>query len=272
MNLGFVMADSPLKTAQEAYRIKLQLLAKEAGGVGKFAAMIGKSPAQVSQWINGSKDSKTGKPRSIRPESLRLIEDALGKPAGWLDAVNIRPLRADEDESIDNMTLLSPEENMAAPDTDIPGAMRVVVFDDDTPGIVRIPLGTLKLQAGVNGVVIEPDRRDGGTLGISMNWVRRKGFDPEQLIAMPVTGDSMAPTICEGDTVIINKADKRLVDNAVYAINYEGEAVVKRMARDAGQWWLMSDNPDQRRYFRRACHGKDCMIIGRVVKREGEQF
>jgi phage repressor protein C with HTH and peptisase S24 domain len=156
--------------------------------------------------------------------------------------------------------------------TSIPGAMRVVAVDDDAPGILRIPLGTLKLRAGVNGVAIEPDRRDGGTLGISLNWVRRKGYDPDQLIAMPVAGDSMAPTIYEGDTVIINKADKRLVDGAVYAINFDGEPIVKRMARDAGQWWMMSDNPDQRRYFRRACHGQDCIIIGRVVRREGDHL
>lgn len=82
----------------------------------------------------------------------------------------------------------------------------------------------------------------------------------------------MEPTFYEDDTVVINLADKRLTDNGVYAVNYEGEAVVKRLSRDAGQWWLMSDNPDQRKYFRRACQGNRCIIVGRVVRREGDNF
>ncbi len=51
--------------------------------------------------------------------------------------------------------------------------------------------------------------------------------------------------------VIINTADKRPADGIVFAINYEGEPVVKRMARDIGEWWLTSDNPDQRKYHRK---------------------
>lgn len=82
----------------------------------------------------------------------------------------------------------------------------------------------------------------------------------------------MEPTFYEGDIVVVNLLDKTPVDNAVFAVNYDGEAVVKRLSRDAGMWWLMSDNPDQRRYYRRACQGNSCIIIGRIVRREGEHF
>jgi phage repressor protein C with HTH and peptisase S24 domain len=154
----------------------------------------------------------------------------------------------------------------------IPGARVVTVEDDNSPHHCQIPKVTLKLQAGVTGFETEPDMRDGGTLGISRSWVERKGFNPKDLIAIQVRGESMEPTLYEDDTVVINLADKKLVDNGVYAVNYEGEAVVKRLSRDAGQWWLMSDNPDQRKYFRRACQGNRCMIVGRVVRREGDNF
>lgn len=210
-----------------------------------FAKRIGVSAPTITQWENGET-------KKIEGSNLVKVCSVLEITPEWL--------------------LNGVGEIRAEPGAHIPGAIPVMVVDEDSPGIVRIPLGTVKLRAGVNGVIIDPDRRDGGSIGLSLNWIHRKGYDPEQLIAMPVTGDSMAPTICEGDLVVVNKADKRLVDNAVYAINYEGEPVVKRMARDAGQWWMMSDNPDQRRYFRRACHGQDCIIIGRVVRREGDQF
>jgi len=76
----------------------------------------------------------------------------------------------------------------------------------------------------------------------------------------------------EDDIVIINTLDKKPVDGAVYAFNYEGEAVVKRLSRDAGQWWLTSDNPDQRKYHRKLCQSNACLVVGRVVRKESDRI
>lgn len=153
-----------------------------------------------------------------------------------------------------------------------PGAKRVALLDESSPDQYRIPKVTLRLQAGVTGFQTEPDRRDGGTWGIPRNWADRRGYSPKHLISIEVRGESMEPTFYEGDVVVVNLQDKAPVDNGVFAVNYEGEAVVKRLSRDAGAWWLMSDNPDQRKYYRRACQGNACIIIGRIVRREGEHF
>jgi SOS-response transcriptional repressor LexA len=48
--------------------------------------------------------------------------------------------------------------------------------------------------------------------------------------------------------------------------------VIKRLARDAGDWWLTSDNPDQRKYHRKVCRGEACIVIGRVVRKESERI
>lgn len=82
----------------------------------------------------------------------------------------------------------------------------------------------------------------------------------------------MEPMLFDGDIAVINTADKTPVDGAVFAINYEGEAVVKRMSRDAGDWWLNSDNPDQRRFHRKVCRGQECIIVGRVIQKVSEQI
>lgn len=153
-----------------------------------------------------------------------------------------------------------------------PGARTVELVEDGAASQYRIPRVELKLQAGVTGFQAEPDRRDGGTMGLSRSWVDRKGFDPAKLLSIQVRGESMEPTFYEDDIVVINLADTKPVDNGVFAINYGGEAVIKRMSRDAGQWWLMSDNPDQRKFYRRVCEGMECIIIGRVVRREGDHF
>jgi SOS-response transcriptional repressor LexA len=44
-----------------------------------------KHRAQVSQWIHGSLDSKSGKARNISTSSARNIEFKLGLSVGWLD-------------------------------------------------------------------------------------------------------------------------------------------------------------------------------------------
>lgn len=154
----------------------------------------------------------------------------------------------------------------------IPGAKQVVVAEQDDPNFVQIPMVKLRLSAGVTGFQTEPDRREGGTLGMRRSWVERTKLNPASLIAIQVKGDSMEPSLYEDDVVVLNTSDKRPVDGAVFAVNYEGEAVVKRFARDAGDWWLTSDNPDQRKHHRKVCRGDACIIIGRVVRKESDRI
>lgn len=154
----------------------------------------------------------------------------------------------------------------------VPGAMRVRAVDEDDPSLTRIPKVKLRLSAGISGFEIEPERYDGSTTTVPTEWMERNGYSRDKLIAIRVRGESMEPTFYEDDLVVINTADTRLMDGAVFAVNYEGEPVVKRLTRDAGQWWLTSDNADQRKFHRKSCQGGACIIIGRVVRKESERF
>jgi phage repressor protein C with HTH and peptisase S24 domain len=82
----------------------------------------------------------------------------------------------------------------------------------------------------------------------------------------------MEPNLYEGDQVIVNTSDTKMQDGAVFAFNYEGEAVIKRLVRDQGDWWLTSDNSDQRKYARKRCRNGECIIVGRVVRRETDRI
>lgn len=210
-----------------------------------LATMLGVSPATISQW-------ESGVTREIKGENLTNLCRILKVTPDWL-------LHGVVDQQPDGPAAVS-------------GAMDVAVEDEDSSAFYQIPRVELKLQAGINGVRTEPDSSEGGRAPLSRVWVDERGFDAARLIAIRIKGESMEPTLYGGDTVYVNLADRRLVDNAVYAVNYEGEAVVKRLARDAGQWWLMSDNSDQRKYHRRVCKSGDCEIVGRVIRRESEHF
>jgi phage repressor protein C with HTH and peptisase S24 domain len=160
----------------------------------------------------------------------------------------------------------------AHPEDLVPGAMRVVVLDANDDAFVQVPMVKLRLSAGVTGFQTEPEHHDGGTVGMRRDWIERKRLNPASLIAILIKGQSMEPTLYEDDIVVINTADRKPVVGEVFAVNFNGEPVVKRMQKDGGRWWLASDNPDQRTYYRRACEGDSCLIIGRVVRKESDRI
>lgn len=216
----------------------------ERGQTGLVKAS-GASKSVVNQWL-------TGKIKSIDIRYALNIERELGFSHIWL-------MTGDGDPRY-------------APLHSVSGLIPVHAAASNDPEFVKIPLVKLKLSAGITGFHTEPEQRDGGTIGMRTSWVDRSRLNPEYLYAITVGGESMEPSLYDGDIVVINVADKKLVDGAVYAFNYEGEAVVKRLSRDAGQWWLTSDNTDQRRFHRKLCNGAHCLVIGRVVHKESDHI
>lgn len=149
-----------------------------------------------------------------------------------------------------------------------PDMRRVVAVDPGHPALTQIRKVKLKVQAGITGFQVEPEHYEGETTTVPTSWMLQQGLARDALVSIVVKGESMVPNLHEGDTVIVNTRDTKLVSGAVYVVNYEGEAVVKRMIRDAGQWWLASDNADQVRYHKQLCKGAECIVIGRVVRKE----
>lgn len=87
-----------MSTIEEIRRSKLRELVTTYGG-GKQSALasaIGASPSQVSQWLNASPDSKTGKPRAMDSTTARRIEQQLGLTEGWMDSASIAAEHQDQ--------------------------------------------------------------------------------------------------------------------------------------------------------------------------------
>ncbi|ELW7390599.1 hypothetical protein QLL80_004388 [Yersinia enterocolitica] len=74
-----------MKDIDEIRRDNIRLIEQECGGPAAAANRIGMSHTQFTNLRNGAKDSKTGKPRGMRKDTARRIEEALNKPLGWLD-------------------------------------------------------------------------------------------------------------------------------------------------------------------------------------------
>lgn len=77
-----------MPTIDEIRRENLTALVAELGGNKGLAEVVGVSETQMSQWVKGAKESSTGKQRGLRLATCHRIEDATGKPRGWLDAIH----------------------------------------------------------------------------------------------------------------------------------------------------------------------------------------
>ena len=138
----------------------------------------------------------------------------------------------------------------------------------DYPAIRRVKF---KLSAGAHGFGVDYLDDDAAPIVFRREWFESNGYQPEKLVAIRIANGSMEPGLYHGDTVVINTGDTTIKDGEAFAMNYEGELVIKRLVRDAGQWWLASDNPDQRRYPRKVC-GDDVFCIGRIVHKQSERI
>lgn len=139
------------------------------------------------------------------------------------------------------------------------------------PELLEVKRVKFKLSAGVSGYAIEPESGNGRPVFFRRDWFERNNYNPNRLFSVLVSGASMEPSLFDGDLVVINTDDRTPHDGDVFAINYEGELVIKRLRRDAGEWWATSDNADQRRYAPKRCT-EDVSIVGRAVYKQGERI
>jgi len=136
---------------------------------------------------------------------------------------------------------------------------------------IAIRHARFKLAAGVNGYTIDYDNCDRAPLYFRADWLQKRGLKADKLIALKVYGASMEPGLYDGDTVVVNLTEAAPLDGVAFAANYEGECIVKRLKRDAGRWWLTSDNADKRLFPDKLCD-EHVHIIGRIVHRQSEHI
>ena len=73
---------------------------------------------------------------------------------------------------------------------------------------------------------------------------------PKDAFLVEVSGDSMFPTLSDGDLVIINPVQKqmRMVEGKVCVFSYHDQTYIKRLKINKNEVRLVSDNSDKKRY------------------------
>ena len=132
------------------------------------------------------------------------------------------------------------------------------------PGMILVPKLAIGASAGagasVDGEAVE------GEVAFDPKWLRDLGADPRALSIIRVEGDSMAPTLDDGDDILVDGGDAaaRLRDG-IYVLRMDDVLMVKRVARAPGQGRIsvISDNPHYRSWDDLPM--TSVQLVGRVV-------
>ena len=114
--------------------------------------------------------------------------------------------------------------------------------DNNDPGWADVPLYDVRVSAG-HGAMLDHERVI-THLKFRRNSLARKGLQTDKLCAVQVSGDSMLPTLSEGDTLLIDRIQQTPVGDDIFVIRFSEALLAKRLQRLAnGGIRIISDNP-----------------------------
>lgn len=208
-------------------RRRLVDLATERGvSLAQLSALIGRNSSYLQQFV------RKGSPRKLEEIDRGTLARFLGVAESELGA---------------------PEENSS----NVDGISR----RGDWVDIARLALGA---SAGPGATAAGEEAI--GAFRFSARWLRGQGFDPAMLTAIAVQGDSMEPTLRDGDEILVDRTPRPLRDG-IHVVRMDDALLVKRLDTGRpGRLALVSDNPAYRAI--EVAPG-EAQVIGRVVWKSG---
>ncbi|WP_338468239.1 S24 family peptidase [Novosphingobium sp. ZN18A2] len=222
------MVDDP---SDGAARSRLLQLSGEKGvSLSALSAMIGRNPSYLQQFV------RKGSPKRLEERDRHVLAQFLG---------------------VDEAELGAPEHlrERVAP------AGRAARKGADWIDVPRLPLG-----ASAGPGAFASGEAPEGQLRFSAAWLSRNGFAPGSLSVIAVEGDSMEPTLRDGDEILVDRSPAPL-RAGIHVIRLDDMLLVKRL-EPAGPDTIrvISDNPA---YGRGEHPLGDVRVIGRVVWKGG---
>jgi phage repressor protein C with HTH and peptisase S24 domain len=128
--------------------------------------------------------------------------------------------------------------------------------------IPRLPLGASAGPGAFAG-----GEQPVGAFGFSARWLRAQNLDPAMLSAIEVKGDSMVPTLNDGDEILVDRTGRPPRDG-IHVVRVDDDSLlVKRLGFGRpGIVALISDNPV---YPPLELPAARVRVIGRVVWKSG---
>ncbi|MEW6078686.1 MAG: XRE family transcriptional regulator [Thermodesulfobacteriota bacterium] len=128
--------------------------------------------------------------------------------------------------------------------------------------VTAVPRVRARLHAGGGSFETSPEVES--FFAFRRSWLRRKG-DPDKMVLMDVVGDSMSPTIEEGDTVLVDQSRTDIYAGGIYALGIDDTVMVKRLEKHPGRLVLISANSRYAPVYLQGEEINRVRVIGRVI-------
>ncbi|MDA5496473.1 XRE family transcriptional regulator [Yersinia aleksiciae] len=209
-----------------------------------LAEKAGISQAAIQKISSGKSQSTT---------KLLEISRALQVRPEWLGK-GISPM-SDSTLPISHKSNIDPEDELGE---FIPWDSQHPISEDD----IEVPyLSDIEFAAS-DGNFCKKDY-NGFKIRFSKSTLRKVGAQRENVLCFPNNGNNMEPVLPNGTTVVVDCADKKIVDGKIYAINQDGLKRLKLLYRMPGNKLSLrsfnkTEHPDE------DADGETVEIIGRV--------
>jgi Peptidase S24-like len=133
-----------------------------------------------------------------------------------------------------------------------------------SPSVVMVPRLRIGASAGPGALV--GDETPAARIGFEGAWLRTLSNNPAALSIIQVSGDSMMPTLADGDDILVDRGDGAdRVRDGVYVLRLDDVLMVKRLAINpvARTLTIRSDNPAYPDWT--DCDPATVDVIGRVI-------
>ena len=206
----------------------MELVEAQGVSLAGLSALLGRNASYLQQFV------RKGSPRKLEENDRRTLARFFGVDEGELAG-------ADAD---------------AAPAT-YAGKRRAA---GEWVGVPRLALGASAGPGALDAAEIAV-----GHLGFTPRWLRRHDLDPAMLSVIEVEGDSMDPTLRDGDEILVDRTPRPL-RAGIHVLRLDEVLLVKRVERAGERLRLISDNHAYPPIEREA---GEVEVIGRVVWKGG---
>ncbi|MEH3047052.1 S24 family peptidase [Sphingomonas adhaesiva] len=125
---------------------------------------------------------------------------------------------------------------------------------------VQVPWLAVSAAAGTGRAAEE--ERVIRTVALPAAMLRRLGVTAAQASMIQVAGDSMVPTLLDGDRLLVDRSDRRVPQaGALFVIRRDDGVAVKRLVPQGRQVAVISDNAA---YPAQVCANGDVEVVGRA--------
>lgn len=223
--------------SDDGARARLVGLAAQRGvSLSALSALIGRNTTYLQQFV------RKGSPRKLEENDRRTLAEFFGVPESDLGA--------------------APRGGVITAGQGVPrSAAPPRAITADWADIPRLPLG-----ASAGPGTLPAEEIPSGRLRFNHRWLKGQGLEPAMLSVIEVEGDSMEPTLRDGDEILVDRTPRPL-RAGIHVIRLDDVLLVKRLEPGpGGTVRIISDNPAYPRLERPLA---ELELVGRVVWKGG---